>query len=140
MREIELHIDGDGLAPRLFVDTDFDSMGARYLLNSMWQILYRCPRCNDMLDCFSNEHYCGNCGQRLSWSPNVTEAIKNLYAEMAYRWLGDSMGFKETDAMIDRIWSRAGEVTYYGKVYTRDEAMLMAPSLMAIEEVGDATT
>lgn len=139
MREIELHIDGDGLAPRLFVDTDFESMGVRYLTNCLWPILYMCPRCNNTLDGFRNEHYCGNCGQRLSWSYSVRDAIENLYAEMVYRWLGDSKGFKETNAMIDRIWSRAGEDHYCGREYTRDEAMLIAPSLMAIEGVGDAT-
>lgn len=139
MREIELHIDGDGLAPRLFVDTDFDSMGARYLMNCLWPILYRCPRCNNTLDGFRNEHYCGNCGQRLSWSPNVRRAIESLYGEMVYRWLGDSEGFKDTNAVIDRIWSQEGWDSYYGRKYTRDEAMLIAPSLMAIGGVGDAT-
>lgn len=139
MREIELHIDGDGLAPRLFVDTDFDSMGVGYLMNSLWPILYRCPRCNDALYHFSNEHYCGNCGQRLSWSPNVRQAIENLYAEMVYRWLGDSNGFKDTNAVIDRIWSQEGWDSYYGRKYTRDEAMLIAPSLIAVGGVGDAT-
>lgn len=139
MREIELHIDGDGLAPMLFVDTDFDSMGVRYLMNNLWPILYRCPRCNDVLYHFSNEHYCGNCGQRLSWSFHVRQAVENLYAEMVYRWLGDSEGFKETNAVIDRMWSQAVEDSYIGRGYTRDEAMLIAPSLMAIEGVGDAT-
>ena len=141
MREIELHIDGDGLAPRLFVDTDFDSMGVEYLMNSLWPILYRCPRCNDILDSyhFKNEHYCGNCGQRLSWSPNVRRAVESLYAEMVYRWLGDSKGFKDTNAVIDHIWSRAAEDSYYWRGYTRDEALLIAPSLMAIDGVGDAT-
>ena len=139
MREIELHVDGDGLAPRLFVDTDFDSMGARYLMNCLWPILYRCPRCNNTLDCYRNEHYCGNCGQQLSWSPIVRRAVESLYAEMVYRWLGDSEGFKDSDALIDHIWSRAAEGSYYCRGYTRDEAMLIAPSLMAIEGVGDAT-
>lgn len=132
MREIELHIDGDGLAPRLFVDTDFDSMGVGHLMNYLWPIMYRCPRCNDALDCFRNEHYCGNCGQQLSWSHNVRRAIESLYAEMVYRWLGDSKGFKDTNAVVEHIWSRAVEDSYYGRGYTRDEAMLIAPSLMAI--------
>lgn len=139
MREIELHIDGDGLAPRLFVDTDFDSMGVSHLMNSLWPILYRCPRCNDALDCYRNKHYCGNCGQRLSWSPIVRGAVESLYGEMVYRWLGDSKGFKDSDAVIDHMWSRAAEGSYYCRGYTRDEAMLIAPSLMAIEGVGDAT-
>lgn len=141
MREIELHVDGDGLAPRLFVDTDFDSMGARYLMNSLWPILYRCPSCGKPLDSNYryNENFCGDCGQRLSWSPIVRRAIESLYAEMVYRWLGDSEGFKDTNAMIDRIWSQEGWDSYYGRKYTRDEAMLIAPSLMAIEGVGDAT-
>ena len=40
---------------------------------------------------------------------------------------------------FDRIWSQEGWDSYYGRKYTRDEAMLIAPSLMAIEGVGDAT-
>lgn len=141
MREIELHIDGDGLAPRLFVDTDFESMGVRYLTNCLWPILYRCPSCGKPLDSNYryNENFCGDCGQQLNWSPQIRMAIENLYAEMVYRWLGDSKGFKDTNAVIDRIWSRAGEDHYFGREYTRDEAMLIAPSLMAIEGVGDAT-
>ena len=141
MREIELHIDGDGLAPRLFVDTDFESMGVRYLTNHLWPILYRCPSCGKPLDSnyHYNENFCGDCGQRLSWSPHVRRAIEGLYAEMVYRWLGDSKGFKDTDAVIDRIWSQEGWGPYYGRKYTRDEAMHIAPSLMAIEGVGDAT-
>lgn len=141
MREIELHVDGDGLAPRLFVDTDFDSMGVRYLMNSLWPILYRCPSCGKLLDSnyHYNENFCGDCGQQLNWSFHVRQAVENLYAEMVYRWLGDSKGFKETNAVIDRIWSQEGWDSYYGREYTRDEAMLIAPSLMAIEGVGDAT-
>ena len=141
MREIELHIDGDGLAPRLFVDTDFESMGVRYLTNCLWPILYRCPGCGKPLDSnyLYNENFCGDCGQQLNWSPQIRRAIENLYAEMVYRWLGDSKGFKDTDAVIDRIWSQEGWDSYYGRKYTRDEAMLIAPSLMAIEGVGDAT-
>lgn len=141
MREIELHIDGDGLAPRLFVDTDFDSMGVSYLMNYLWPILYKCPSCGKPLDSNYryNENFCGDCGQRLSWSPIVRRAVESLYAEMVHRWLGDSEGFKDADAMIDRIWSQEGWDSYYGRKYTRDEAMLIAPSLMAIEGVGDAT-
>ena len=141
MREIELHIDGDGLAPRLFVDTDFDSMGVRYLTNSLWPILYRCPSCVKPLDSNYryNENFCGDCGQQLNWSPQIRMAIEDLYAEMVYRWLGDSKGFKDTDAVIDRIWSQEGWDSYFGRKYTRDEAMLIAPSLMEIEGIGDAT-
>lgn len=141
MREIELHIDGDGLAPRLFVDTDFDSMGVGYLMNSLWPILYRCPSCGKPLDSnyHYNENFCGDCGQQLNWSPQIRMAIENLYGEMVYRWLGDSNGFKDTNAVIDRIWSQEGWDSYYGRKYTRDEAMLIAPSLMAIEGEGDAT-
>lgn len=141
MREIELHIDGDGLAPRLFVDTDFDSMGVRNLMNYQWPILYRCPSCGKPLDSnyHYNENFCGDCGQQLNWSPQIRMAIENLYGEMVYRWLGDSEGFKDSDAVIDRIWSQEGWDSYYGRKYTRDEAMLIAPSLMAIGGVGDAT-
>ena len=141
MREIELHVEGDGLAPRLFVDTDFDSMGARNLMNCLWPILYRCPSCGKPLDSnyHYNENFCGDCGQQLNWSFHVRQAVENLYAEMVYRWLGDSEGFKDSDAVIDRIWSQEGWDSYYGRKYTRDEAMLIAPSLMAIEGVGDAT-
>ena len=141
MREIELHVDGDGLAPRLFVDTDFDSMGVGYLMNNLWPILYRCPSCGKPLDSnyHYNENFCGDCGQQLNWSPQIRMAIENLYGEMVYRWLGDSEGFKDTNAVIDRIWSQEGWDSYYGRKYTRDEAMLIAPSLMAIEGVGDAT-
>lgn len=57
MREIELHIDGDGLAPRLFVDTDFESMGVRYLTNCLWPILYMCPRCNNTLEWFGGAFF-----------------------------------------------------------------------------------